>query len=204
MQIIRFYQIRPSIKPKRANNNKNRQVLLFAPRPAVSGTRFATDSVNCGTATAVRFLHLFKFGLVVLGGQTSGGSRQSRDSLLFCFAAGVPCGQGFVPPPGASAARSGQSHSRAKHRRFLHVFCMNRINCGTATAVRFLHLFKFGLVVLEGNPPAAAGNREIPCCFFIPLRQGPHTHDCRRAENARTRHASARTHTRRYRLRHEN
>lgn len=31
--------------------------------------------------------------------------------------------------------------------------------------VRFLHLFKFGLVVLGGQPPGAAGNREIPCCF---------------------------------------
>ena len=44
------------------------------------------------------------------------------------------------------------------------VFCP--VNCGSATAVRFLHLFKFGLVVLGGQPPGAAGNREIPCCFF--------------------------------------
>ena len=36
------------------------------------GTRFVLISVNCGTATAVRFLHLFKFGLVVSGGQSSG------------------------------------------------------------------------------------------------------------------------------------
>ena len=44
-------------------------------------------------------------------------------------------------------------------------FVICYVNCGSATAVRFLHLFKFGLVVLGGQPPGAAGNREIPCCF---------------------------------------
>ena len=37
--------------------------------------------------------------------------------------------------------------------------------------MRFLHLFKFGLVVLGGQPPGAAGNREIPCCFCFGCRR---------------------------------
>ena len=52
-------------------------------------------------------------------------------------------------------------------------FAITSINCGTATAVRFLHLFKFGLVVLGGRPPRAAGNREIPCCFCIRMPGAP-------------------------------
>ena len=34
-------------------------------------------------------------------------------------------------------------------------------------AVRFLHLFKFGLVVLGGQPPKAAGNRDDSLPFFF-------------------------------------
>ena len=41
--------------------------------------------------------------------------------------------------------------------------CINQLH----DAVRFLHLFKFGLVVLGVSTPRAAGNREIPCCFFV-------------------------------------
>ena len=52
-------------------------------------------------------------------------------------------------------------------------FAITSINCGTATAVRFLHLFKFGLVVLGGRPPGTAGNREIPCCFCIRMPGAP-------------------------------
>ena len=62
----------------------------FRPRPAVFGqphsdfgTGFAITSISCGTATAVRFLHLFKFGLVVLGGQPPGAAGNRDDSLLF-------------------------------------------------------------------------------------------------------------------------
>ena len=39
-------------------------------------------------------------------------------------------------------------------------------------SVRFLHLFKFGLVVLGGQPPRAGGNREIPSCFFVRVGVG--------------------------------
>ncbi len=71
------------------HSSANSQPGQFMPRPAGvtrpasanhtsvlsvrrSGTGFATYPVSCGTATAVRFLHLFKFGLVVSGGQSSG------------------------------------------------------------------------------------------------------------------------------------
>ena len=49
-----------------------------------------------------------------------------------------------------------------------HGFCLFMVNCGSATAVRFLHLFKFGLVVLEGATPSeAAGSREDSLLFFL-------------------------------------
>ena len=52
------------------------------------------------------------------------------------------------------------------------VFDLFPDSCGSATAVRFLHLFKFGLVVLEGAiPSGAAGSREDSLLFF--LRTGP-------------------------------
>ena len=48
------------------------------------GTQFVRYIVSCNAIDdAVRFLHLFKFGLVVLGGATLRDSRQSKDSLLF-------------------------------------------------------------------------------------------------------------------------
>ncbi len=56
-----------------------------------------------------------------------------------------------------------------------HALCNSIVNCGSATAVRFLHLFKFGLVVLGGQPPEAAGNREIPCCFCLVRSQARRT-----------------------------
>ncbi len=56
-----------------------------------------------------------------------------------------------------------------------HALCNSIVNCGSATAVRFLHLFKFGLVVLGGQPPEAAGNREIPCCFCLARSQACRT-----------------------------
>ena len=56
-----------------------------------------------------------------------------------------------------------------------HALCNFIVNCGSATAVRFLHLFKFGLVVLGGQPPEAAGNREIPCCFCLARSQARRT-----------------------------
>ena len=40
--------------------------------------RFAPSGSNCGAATAARFLHLFKFGLVVFRRVTFGDGRQSR------------------------------------------------------------------------------------------------------------------------------
>ena len=40
--------------------------------------RFAPSGSNCGAATAARFLHLFKFGLVVFRRATFGDGRQSR------------------------------------------------------------------------------------------------------------------------------
>ena len=40
--------------------------------------RFAPSGSNCGAATAARFLHLFKFGLVVFRRETFGDGRQSR------------------------------------------------------------------------------------------------------------------------------
>lgn len=40
--------------------------------------RFAPYRSNCGAATAARFLHLFKFGLVVFRRATFGDGRQSR------------------------------------------------------------------------------------------------------------------------------
>ena len=61
---------------------------------------------------------------------------------------------------------------RRTARDFGTRFVLISVNCGTATAVRFLHLFKFGLVVLGGQPPGAAGNREIPCCFCVRMRGG--------------------------------
>ena len=39
---------------------------------------FAPSGSNCGAATAARFLHLFKFGLVVFRRATFGDGRQSR------------------------------------------------------------------------------------------------------------------------------
>ena len=39
---------------------------------------FAPSGSNCGAATAARFLHLFKFGLVVFRRVTFGDGRQSR------------------------------------------------------------------------------------------------------------------------------
>ena len=62
--------------------------------------------------------------------------------------------------------------SGRRRRDFGTRFVLISVNCGTATAVRFLHLFKFGLVVLGGQPPGAAGNREIPCCFCVRMRGG--------------------------------
>ena len=56
---------------------------VFGRPPSIFGTHFAITSINCGTATAVRFLHLFKFGLVVLGGQPPGAAGNRDDSLLF-------------------------------------------------------------------------------------------------------------------------
>ena len=56
---------------------------VFKQPPSDFGTGFAITSINCGTATAVRFLHLFKFGLVVLGGQPPGAAGNRDDSLLF-------------------------------------------------------------------------------------------------------------------------
>ena len=38
----------------------------------------------------------------------------------------------------------------------------------TITVVRFLHLFKFGLVVYGASvAPSTGGNREIPACVFL-------------------------------------
>ena len=58
------------------------------------------------------------------------------------------------------------------------VFDLFPDSCGSATAVRFLHLFKFGLVVLEGAiPSGAAGSREDSLLFFCaPNRPTPLCH----------------------------
>ena len=71
-------------------------------------------------------------------------------------------------PPLCAADRSGR-----QRRNFGTRFVLISVNCGTATAVRFLHLFKFGLVVLGGRPPGTAGNREIPCCFCVRMPGAP-------------------------------
>ena len=63
--------------------------------------------------------------------------------------------------------------SGRRRRDFGTRFVLISVNCGTATAVRFLHLFKFGLVVLGGRPPGTAGNREIPCCFCVRMPGAP-------------------------------
>jgi len=74
--------------------------------------RFAPYRSNCGAATAARFLHLFKFGLVVFRRETFGDGRQSR-RLPAVFFIGLrlvgqqPSGTGLngATPPGARRLR---------------------------------------------------------------------------------------------------
>ncbi len=75
--------------------------------------RFAPYRSNCGAATAARFLHLFKFGLVVFRRETFGDGRQSRRLPAVFFFIGLrlvgqqPSGTGLngATPPGARRLR---------------------------------------------------------------------------------------------------
>ena len=53
--------------------------------------RFAPYRSNCGAATAARFLHLFKFGLVVFRRETFGDGRQSRRLPAVFFYRAAAC-----------------------------------------------------------------------------------------------------------------
>ena len=59
------------------------------------GTRFATWKVNCGTSSsaAARFLHLFKFGLVVYGTSVFRGQAAIVRFPPVSFFAVAPCGR---------------------------------------------------------------------------------------------------------------
>ena len=73
---------------------------------------FAPSGSNCGAATAARFLHLFKFGLVVFRRATFGDGRQSRRLPAAFFYRAAACRTATLgnrlndaTPPGARRLR---------------------------------------------------------------------------------------------------
>ena len=73
---------------------------------------FAPSGSNCGAATAARFLHLFKFGLVVFRRETFGDGRQSRRLPAAFFYRAAACRTATLgnrlndaTPPGARRLR---------------------------------------------------------------------------------------------------
>ena len=90
----------------------------------------------------------------------------------------VSDGAGCGVPPGRKTAGNGSQAAGAFALAWDLFLFEATVSEYRSDSVRFLHLFKFGLVVLGGQPPRAGGNREIPSCFFMRVGEDGATHQC--------------------------